>query len=68
MITNAYRYLTNKELHNDLQIPTVEDVTREYANKHEKRLLNHIKVEAIRLLDISNERRLKRLKPHKLCR
>ena len=46
MITNACRYVTNKELHNDLEIPTVEEVIREYANKHEKRLLNHINVEA----------------------
>ena len=69
MITNACRYVTNKELHNDLQISTVEDVIREYSNKHEKRLLNHINVEAIQLLDISNERkRLKGLKPHELCR
>lgn len=67
MITNAYRYVTNKEIHNDLRIEWVNEVIRENAIKHEKRLLNHTNIEAIQLLDITNEvRRLKRIKPHEL--
>ena len=67
MITNAYRYVTNLELHNDLGIAWINDVICDYAIKHEKRLLNHTNVEAIKLLDITHElRRLKRLKPHEL--
>lgn len=67
MITNAYRYVTNKEIHNDLKIKWVAEVIRENAIRHEKRLLNHTNVEAILLLDITNEvRRLKRTKPHEL--
>lgn len=67
MITNAYRYVTNLELHSDLEIGWINDVIREYATKHEKRLLNHTNVEAIQLLDVTHElRRLKRMKPHEL--
>ena len=57
MVTNAHRYVINKELYNDFQIPTVEDAIREYAKEHEKRLLNRINVEAIQLLNTSNARR-----------
>lgn len=67
MITNAYRYVSNKEIHDDLQIEWVNEVIQQNAIKHEKRLLNHTNVEAIQLLDITNEvRRLKRTKPHEL--
>lgn len=67
MITNAYRYVTNREIHDDLEIKWIDEVIRECAIKHEKRLLSHINVEAIQLLDITNERRrLKRAKPHEL--
>lgn len=57
-ITNTYQYVTNKEIrwrHSRIH------------QKHEKRLLNHINVEAIQLLDITNERkRLNLLEPHEL--
>lgn len=67
MITNAYRYVTNREIHNDLKIEWVNEVIRENAIKYEKRLHNHTNIEAIQLLDITNEiRRLKRIKPHEL--
>lgn len=67
MITNAYRYVTNKEIHRDLEIKWVAEVIREIAFGHEKRLHNHTNVEAILLLDITDEvRRLKRVKPHEL--
>jgi hypothetical protein len=46
-ITNAYHYVSNKELHRDLNIKWIEEVIQEHANKHEKRLLVHTNVEAI---------------------
>lgn len=67
MVTNAYRFVTNKEIHNDLEIQLIDDVIRECAIKHEKRLLTHTNLEAVQLLDSTNEvRRLKRIKPHEL--
>lgn len=67
LITNAYRYVTNQELHDDLEIKYVSEVIQEFATKHEKRLLRHPNIEAIQLLDNSQEvRRLKRTKPYDL--
>lgn len=67
MITNAYRYVTNEEIHKDLEIKRVADVVRENALRHEKKLHKHTNVEAILLLDTTGEvRRLKRVKPHEL--
>lgn len=67
LIANAYRYVTNEELHRELNIKWVIEVIQQYAVKHEKRLLNHPNVEAIQLLDITHElRRLRRTKPHEL--
>lgn len=67
MATNAYRFVTNREIHKDLEIQLIDDAIRECAIKHEKRLLTHTNVEAIQLLDSTDEvRRLKRIKPHEL--
>ena len=67
MITNAYRFVTNEEIHKDLKIKKVEEIIREFAIKHEMRLLAHPNFEATQLLDTTNEiRRLKRLTPHDL--
>jgi len=45
----------------------VTNKTGEFAKKHEERLLHHINVEAIQLLDNSElVRRLKRKKPFEL--
>lgn len=67
MITNAYRYVTNEEIHRDLEIKWVTDVIRENAIRHEKRLHKHTNVEAILLLDTTDDvRRLKRIKTHEL--
>jgi len=67
IITNAYRFVTNEEIHKDLKIKKVEEITREFALKHEMRLLAHPNVEATQLLETTNViRRLKRLMPHDL--
>jgi hypothetical protein len=59
-IVNAPWYVRNSDLHRDLGIETV-------AKSHEKRLQDHIKIEASRLLNVNNiTRRLKRKKPFEL--
>lgn len=66
-ITNAYRYVTNEEIHDDLNVKWIDEVIQEFAIKHERRLLQHTNTEAIQLLDLTQElRRLKRIKPHEL--
>jgi len=67
LITNAYRYVTNEELHEDLNIKQVDEVILEHAIKHETRLQHHPNTEAILLMDSSNKiRRLQRSKPQDL--
>ena len=67
IITDAYRYSRNADIHNDLKMKFVEDVIRDYAKAHEKRLHQHTNVEAIQLLDTEQDiRRLKRNKPQDL--
>lgn len=57
-------YQSNKDLHADLNLQTIEEVIGEFARSHEGRLRQHINVEAIRLLDTEQDmRRLKRNKP-----
>lgn len=55
MINDVHRCVTNEESHTDLAV------------NHENKLLHHINVEAILLLNCSQDvRMLKRIKPHKL--
>jgi uncharacterized protein YeeX (DUF496 family) len=59
-IINAPRYVQNSDLHRDLRIETVTDIVAKFANSHEKRLQDHINIEASRLLNMNNiTRRLK---------
>lgn len=67
VITNAYRFVTNEEIHKDLHIKTIDEVISEYARKHHERLRQHDNIEVKQLSNIQNNtRRLKRLKPHNL--
>ena len=67
-ITGAYWFERNEDLHSDLDIPTVEEVIRCFAGKHEKRLHSHPNQEALDLLLFDQDiRRLKRSKPHELA-
>ncbi|CAG7733752.1 unnamed protein product, partial [Allacma fusca] len=50
-ITGARWFQTNEALHKDLKIKWVDEVVREYATKHEKRLHGHINPEAFQLID-----------------
>jgi hypothetical protein len=50
-------------------IETVTDIIAKFAMPHEKRLQNHINIEAPRILNVNNiTRRLKRKKPFELVR
>jgi uncharacterized protein YeeX (DUF496 family) len=51
----------------ELYIETVTDIIAKFATSHEKRLQDHINIEASRLLNVNNiTRRLKRKKPFEL--
>jgi len=57
-------YTSNEDIHRDLKIRTVREVATTQAARHERRLLNPTNIEAIQLLNNSDEiRRLKRTKP-----
>ena len=54
-------YITNADLHRDLQMEMVTNEIGKFAKKHEERLLHHVKVEGIQLLESSElVRRLKK--------
>ena len=60
-IVDAPRYIRNADLHRDLQMETVTNEIGKFVKKHEERLLHHVNVEAIQLLDNSElVRKLKR--------
>jgi uncharacterized protein YeeX (DUF496 family) len=64
---NTQWYVQNSDLHHDLEIEMVTDIIAMFANSHEKRLQDHINIEASRLLNVNNiTRRLKRKKPFEL--
>jgi uncharacterized protein YeeX (DUF496 family) len=45
-IVNATWYVRNSDLHRDLGIETVTDIIGKFAKSHEKRLQDHINIEA----------------------
>jgi hypothetical protein len=66
-IVGAPWYCRNSDIHRDLNIETVANTIKKIANNHEKRLHQHINVEALQLLDTTKlVRRLKRTKPFEL--
>jgi hypothetical protein len=66
-IVNALWYVRNSDLHRDLGIETFTDIIAKFAKFNEKRLQDHINIEASRLLNVNNiTRRLKRKKPFEL--
>jgi hypothetical protein len=68
-IVNAPRYVRNSDLHRDLGIETVTDIIAKFSKSHEKKLQDHMNIEASRLLNVNNiTRRLKRKKPFELVR
>jgi hypothetical protein len=66
-IVGALWYVWNADLHRDLRIEMVMAEVRQFARKHEERLLHHDNIEAIQLLDNSELTcRLGRTKPFEL--
>jgi hypothetical protein len=66
-MVNAPWYIRNNDLHRDLQVDAVAREIQKIAQKHERRLLQHVNVEAIELLDnVGTVRRLQRKKPFEL--
>lgn len=66
-IVGAPWYARNSDIHRDLGIKTVLEEIKNFAQKHETRLHEHVNVEAIQLLDNTElVRRLKRIKPFEL--
>jgi hypothetical protein len=62
-------YFRNSDLHRDLGIETVTDIIAKFAKSHEKRLQDHINIEASKLLNVNNiTRRLKQKKPFEVVR
>jgi hypothetical protein len=60
-IVGATGCIRNAEFHRDLQMEMIKNETGKFAKKHEGRLLHHVNVEAIQLLDNSElVRRLKK--------
>ena len=63
-ILDATWYIRNADIHRDLQMETVMNEIGKTAKKHKERLLHHVKVEVIQLLDNRElVRRFKRRKP-----
>jgi hypothetical protein len=67
-IVDAPWYYRNDHLHRDLKIPTIRQKIQRFAERHERRLHNHVNTEVVQLLDNTNfNTRLKRTKPFELC-
>jgi hypothetical protein len=54
-IVDAPWCIRNADLHNDLQMEMVTNEIGKFAKKHEVRLLHHVNVKAIQLLDNSEK-------------
>jgi hypothetical protein len=66
-MVNAPWYIRNNDIHRDLHVDVVTSEIQRFAQKHERRLHHHEKVEAIQLLDNTCiVRRLQRKKPLEL--
>jgi hypothetical protein len=62
-IVDAPWYMKNADFRRDLEMEMVRNEIGKFAKKHEERLLHHVSVEAIQLLDNSElVRRLRRKK------
>jgi len=62
-MADAPRYVSNSTLHNDLGIQFIKDVLQERSTKHHDRLEVHLNTLLQPLLEMQNNRRLKRRLP-----
>jgi uncharacterized protein YeeX (DUF496 family) len=68
-IVNTPWYIQNSDFHRDFRIETVTDIIAKFSKSREKRLQDHINIEASQLLNVNNiTRRLKWKKPFELVR
>ena len=66
-LVNACQYSCNDDIHKDLNVKTVNEVIKDLAAKHERRLHRHPNDEALQLLITQYDvRRLQRTKPYDL--
>ncbi len=63
IVTNAPWYIRNSNIHADLVVPSIENVTKAFCRKYKNRLECHPNVLANKLLIESNFKRLKRKAP-----
>jgi hypothetical protein len=67
-IVHAPWYYCNDHIHRDPKIPTIRQEIQRSAERHDRRLRNHVNTEVLQLLDNTNlNRMLKRINPFKLC-
>lgn len=68
-IVGAPKYIQNVNLHRDLGVESVNEMIHKAAAAHHQKLEDHINIEAVQLLDVSDHvRRLKRIKPYELLK
>ena len=67
-IVNVICYITNYDLHRDLNIEPIINVIQNYCTKHTQKLLTHsnIEIQKIQHMELIQKRRLKRTTPTKL--
>jgi hypothetical protein len=63
MITNAPWYVTNQTLHDDLNVPYINEVIHEKSIKHHDKLGHHSNTLLQPLLEQQQRRRLKKIWP-----
>lgn len=68
-IVNAPWYITNDDLHRDLNIEPITNVIQKYCTKHTQKLLTHsnIEIQKIPHMELTQKRRLKRTTPTELA-
>jgi hypothetical protein len=66
MTVDAPRYVPNRVIRRDLQIPTVKEEIRRYSSQYSARLSAHPNVLVVNLMDLPDSRRLRRHLPNDL--
>ena len=57
-MTGAPWYVSNQQLHNELQVETVKEIIRRSTNRYVDRLHERLNIESIELLDSPANQRL----------
>jgi len=62
-VVNTSWYLSNKDLHADLSVPTIREEITKFSIKYRRKITTHSNELASTLLEEEGPRRLKRFKP-----